>query len=330
MICSTSHHNHSSKSTQGVRQRLSQRNCRFCKQTPFKFFETHRGSSRIKMATAKAKDTVHGMSVKQRLEHLLSGFLIFENNRCDEYVPADIIKFCVDYTGISKYNSYDLIKSNTELKMELEAKQKREKIIGRMKYPCNEMRVVLCGSKNVGKSNILLRFKCGEFLDEYDPTIEDGYRKQTVVDGMVFLWDILDAFQQFEFEQMAQQWMEIGDYFLFIYDISNRNSFQKIPSYIDAIDRIKREYDGENEWFGVIIGNKCDLMEQRQISIKEGEELTDKYENLTFMEASPKNDINCVKAFHVCAQWYLKNKFMEDYMDGNYSTNSRSSCCVLL
>jgi len=58
------------------------------------------------------------------------------------------------------------------------------------------------GSGAVGKSALTIRLVTDNFLDEYDPTIEDSYRKQAVIDNKVALLDILDTAGQDEFSSM--------------------------------------------------------------------------------------------------------------------------------
>jgi small GTP-binding protein len=54
-------------------------------------------------------------------------------------------------------------------------------------------KLVILGGGGVGKSALTIQFIQGYFLDVYDPTIEDSYRKQTSVDGKVVLIDLLDT-----------------------------------------------------------------------------------------------------------------------------------------
>jgi small GTP-binding protein len=55
------------------------------------------------------------------------------------------------------------------------------------------MRLVLLGSGGVGKSCITIRYVQDSFVTEYDPTIEDSYRRQVEVDGQQVMLEILDT-----------------------------------------------------------------------------------------------------------------------------------------
>mmetsp|Transcript_38734 Transcript_38734/g.62980 ORF Transcript_38734/g.62980 Transcript_38734/m.62980 type:complete len:80 (+) Transcript_38734:121-360(+) len=65
-----------------------------------------------------------------------------------------------------------------------------------------EYKLAVLGSGAVGKSALTIRLVTDNFLDEYDPTIEDSYRKQAVIDNKVALLDILDTAGQDEFSSM--------------------------------------------------------------------------------------------------------------------------------
>ncbi|CAF89306.1 unnamed protein product, partial [Tetraodon nigroviridis] len=67
--------------------------------------------------------------------------------------------------------------------------------------------------------------------DEYDPTIEDSYRKQVVIDGETCLLDILDTAGQEEYSAMRDQYMRTGEGFLCVFAINNTKSFEDIHQY---------------------------------------------------------------------------------------------------
>ena len=56
----------------------------------------------------------------------------------------------------------------------------------------DEVKIVLFGVGGVGKSTLALQFIAGQFVEDFDPTIEDIYRKQIHVDGSVATVCILD------------------------------------------------------------------------------------------------------------------------------------------
>ena len=57
----------------------------------------------------------------------------------------------------------------------------------------HEYKIVIVGGGGVGKSAITLQFISNQFMQEYDPTIEDSYRRQCVIDGETAILDILDT-----------------------------------------------------------------------------------------------------------------------------------------
>lgn len=80
-------------------------------------------------------------------------------------------------------------------------------------------------------------------MDEYDPTIEDSYRKQVVIDGETCLLDILDTAGQEEYSAMRDQYMRTGEGFLCVFAIDNMKSFEDVESYRGQIRRVKDAED---------------------------------------------------------------------------------------
>ena len=80
----------------------------------------------------------------------------------------------------------------------------------------------------VGKSALTIQLIQNHFVDEYDPTIEDSYRKQVVIDGETCLLDILDTAGQEEYSAMRDQYMRTGEGFLIVFAVNNAKSFEDI------------------------------------------------------------------------------------------------------
>ncbi|KAF9411943.1 Ras GTPase, partial [Entomortierella beljakovae] len=145
----------------------------------------------------------------------------------------------------------------------------------------------------VGKSALTIQFIQSHFVDEYDPTIEDSYRKQCVIDDEVALLDVLDTAGQEEYSAMREQYMRSGEGFLLVYSITSRNSFEEISTFYQQILRVK-----DKDFFPIIlVANKCDLEHERQVSTHEGRELAKQFSS-RLIETSAKQRINVDEAFY--------------------------------
>merc|ERR1712083_643428 len=102
-----------------------------------------------------------------------------------------------------------------------------------------EYKIVVLGGGGVGKSALTIRLVTDNFLDEYDPTIEDSYRKQVQIDNKTALLDILDTAGQEEFSSMQDQWMREGKGFLLVYNITSDATWNEIIQLREKILRAK-------------------------------------------------------------------------------------------
>lgn len=156
-----------------------------------------------------------------------------------------------------------------------------------------EYKLVVVGGGGVGKSCLTIQLIQSHFVDEYDPTIEDSYRKQCVIDDEVALLDVLDTAGQEEYSAMREQYMRTGEGFLLVYSITSRTSFDEIPTFQQQILRVK-----DKDYFPVIVvGNKCDLEAERAVSQQEGRVMAENF-NCKFIETSAKSRINVDEAFY--------------------------------
>jgi len=155
-----------------------------------------------------------------------------------------------------------------------------------------EYKLVIVGGGGVGKSALTIQLIQNHFIDEYDPTIEDSYRKQVTIDNETCLLDILDTAGQEEYSAMRDQYMRTGQGFLCVYAITSRTSFDEVTAFREQILRVK---DCDKVPL-VICGNKCDLESERQVSKAEGQDLAKSFES-PFMETSAKARINVEESF---------------------------------
>lgn len=158
----------------------------------------------------------------------------------------------------------------------------------------NPYKLVVFGSGGVGKSSIVLRFVTDTFSTEYLPTIEDCYRKTCLVDQKTAFLDILDTAGQEEYSALRDQWVREGRAFLLVYSVASRQTFDEIPQFRERILLVN-----EDEVVPmVLVGNKCDLDQERQISTQEGMNLAQDYGGIPFVECSALKSLNCEEVFY--------------------------------
>ncbi len=114
----------------------------------------------------------------------------------------------------------------------------------------------------VGKSALTIQLIQNHFVDEYDPTIEDSYRKQVVIDGETCLLDILDTAGQEEYSAMRDQYMRTGEGFLLVFAVNNAKSFEDISTYREQIKRVKDAEEVRKEMRGwkQVASDKSDFL----------------------------------------------------------------------
>jgi len=150
-----------------------------------------------------------------------------------------------------------------------------------------EYKLVVLGSGGVGKSAITVQFVQGIFVEKYDPTIEDSYRKQVEIDGNQSMLEILDTAGTEQFTAMRDLYMKNGQGFVLVYSIIAQSTFNDLPDLREQILRVK----DTDQVPMVLVGNKCDLNDQRVITTEQGQDLARKF-GCTFLEASAKTRIN--------------------------------------
>ncbi|OXG75755.1 Ras family, other [Cryptococcus neoformans var. grubii Br795] len=167
-----------------------------------------------------------------------------------------------------------------------------------------DQRLAVVGCGGVGKTAITIRFMTSQFYDqEYNPTIEDSYRKQVVVDNEATTLEILDTAGQEEYAAMADQWYTFGSGFLLVYSLTDRSSFEEIQNFHREILRVKdRDYVP-----CVIICNKCDLQKYRSIGQLEGRELA-RSVHAPFIECSAAERVNVDVAFNELVKLVRKDE----------------------
>lgn len=153
--------------------------------------------------------------------------------------------------------------------------------------------VVMLGSGGVGKSALTLRVVANKFVEEYDATIEDSYRKMWIVDGEVCHMEILDTAGQEEFHSLIDGWIRSADAVMFVYDIGSRQTFEELDRFHQRVLVTKEDMHCPM----ILVGNKCDLPdERRKVSNLDGVRLAQAW-SCPFLEVSAKEHFRCAESF---------------------------------
>ena len=172
-------------------------------------------------------------------------------------------------------------------------------------------RLCLLGDAGVGKTSLITRFCDNSFKGTYNNTIGVDFRLVTLkykkIISKIHIWDTAG---QERFRSLALNYINNSHGFAFVYDITDKNSFNNINNWIDlALDKNKKSI------FNFLIGNKRDITEKRQVSENDGQQLA-KEKNLCFLETSASTNENVQKLFNYFTvkliKHYSKNKYEEE------------------
>lgn len=145
----------------------------------------------------------------------------------------------------------------------------------------------------MGKSSVTVQFVQGVYVESYDPTIEDSYRKLIEVDGRACDLEILDTAGVAQFTAMRELYIKSGKGFLLVYSVTDENSLTELLALREQVLRIK---DSDNVPM-VLIGNKSDLEEDRVLSVEDGVKVSQQWGLVPFYETSAMYKTNVDEAF---------------------------------
>jgi Ras-related protein Rap-1B len=200
-------------------------------------------------------------------------------------------------------------------------KKEKKKLIFSLSLSLSLVPVVVLGSGGVGKSALTVQFVQGIFVEKYDPTIEDSYRKQVEVDNQQCMLEILDTAGTEQFTAMRDLYMKNGQGFVLVYSIIAQSTFNDLPDLREQILRVKDCDDVPM----VLVGNKCDLNDQRVISTEQGEQMASKFGGCAFLEASAKTKTNVDDVFYILIRSI--NKKLPD--QGEKKGKKKGGCALL-
>ena len=154
-------------------------------------------------------------------------------------------------------------------------------------------KILILGDHAVGKSCFIIRYTDDTFQDVYLSTIgmDCKYKDINFENGKSIRLQIWDTAGQDRFHSLTKNLYKGAAGIILLYDISNRKSFDNVKKWIESIKE-----EASSKVLIVLVGNKIDKTEERQVKKVEGEDLAEELK-LPFFECSALTGENINNAF---------------------------------
>jgi len=169
-------------------------------------------------------------------------------------------------------------------------------------------KVEIIGDVKVGKSTILSRITKDTFREEYSPTV--GYEFSTYlikVNNIVLKMQLWDMCGDENYRSVLFNLYRNTVVGILVYSVCSRESFNNLETWITNLKKCALPWSKL-----ILLGNKCDDEEKREVTYEEGKKICDKYDLLFFMEVSAKEGFNSPNFLELAAislcQDYENNK----------------------
>jgi len=188
----------------------------------------------------------------------------------------------------------------------------------------DKFNVMIIGDEKVGKTAILERFLKKTFLSERKQTIGiEHYDKIVKEENKDFLFKVWDTAGQEKFRVMSRSYYQKAHGMILACAINNRESFYNIRTWLNNIE----ESVGVDQIQLVIISNKCDLNEEREVSYEEIKKKADEL-GIEFFETSAKLGQGVDEAFDCIFKKVYKSVYKRrGFSFGGKDDIHRSTCC---
>ena len=176
-------------------------------------------------------------------------------------------------------------------------------------------KIVIIGDSGVGKTNLIGRYLKNEYKEDSKATVgvEFGEKKYEI-NGLKIKAQIWDTAGQERYRAITSMYYKGAKSGLIVFDLSSKSTFQNVEKWFNEI---KKTADPTINL--ILIGNKSDLKDKRQISTEEGENKA-KEMNVAYLETSALNADNVDKAFDLLIQEITK-KMKKEIEEEEYEEN---------
>jgi small GTP-binding protein len=152
-------------------------------------------------------------------------------------------------------------------------------------------RIAVLGSKEVGKTAVIIRFNRDTFDTCYIPTTQDLSEKLVMFNKKWYKLIIIDTAGQSEMQSVTSMAIKSADAFIIMYSCGDLQSFESVDQYYERT----KQAASPGEPKIIVVGNKTDL-EKREVSQTQGEQVAQDLK-ASFIECSAKANINITLIF---------------------------------
>ena len=161
----------------------------------------------------------------------------------------------------------------------------------------HKYKLVFLGEQAVGKTSIITRFMYDTFDNNYQATIGIDFLSKTMyLDDRTVRLQLWDTAGQERFRSLIPSYIRDSSVAVVVYDVTNKASFSNCDKWIEDV---RAERGGEVVI--MLVGNKTDLSDKRQVTADEGEAKAKKL-NVLFIETSAKSNQNIKQMFRKLAE----------------------------
>ncbi|EPY50854.1 GTPase Ryh1 [Schizosaccharomyces cryophilus OY26] len=164
-------------------------------------------------------------------------------------------------------------------------------------FSLRKYKLVFLGEQSVGKTSLITRFMYDQFDNTYQATIGIDFLSKTMyLEDRTVRLQLWDTAGQERFRSLIPSYIRDSSVAIIVYDITNHNSFVNTEKWIEDV----RAERGDDVII-VLVGNKTDLSDKRQVSQEEGEKKANELK-IMHMETSAKAGYNVKQLFRKIAQ----------------------------
>ena len=195
--------------------------------------------------------------------------------------------------------------------------------------------ILLLGDMAVGKTCLINRYTNGVFKEEYISTVGfDYYTKQEEINNKTVQVKLWDTAGQERFKTLTPSFLRNAEGVIIVFDVTSQDSFDNVKGWINSI----KSNIGENVIPIIIVGNKIDMENLREISKEDGNKIVSE-NGFKYFETSAKTGKGVDEAFKELVNQILDIQDKNDdekvderpsvkiHKDNNKDNQKKKGCC---